>query len=108
MKTTDIQTRPIRHFGEVQVRGHIFACFLAYRVVWELRQRFQPVLRRDSETRRCEAGSLAEIWRELGTVSVGKLEANGKIHLKLSELSPSAQKLLTLCKIPTLTHLYSE
>jgi hypothetical protein len=40
MKTTDIQMRPIRHFHEAPVRGHIFACFLAYRLVWELRQRW--------------------------------------------------------------------
>jgi len=55
MKTTDIQVRPIRHFNEPQVRGHIFACLLAYRVVWELRQRLQPVLERDPDTRRCAA-----------------------------------------------------
>ena len=102
MKTTDIQTRPIRHFREAHVKGHIFACFLAYRVIWELRQRWEPVLRRDAKTQRCEAGSLADIWRELDSVSLAKLEAKGKIIYKLSPLSPAAQKLLTLGKIPSL------
>jgi len=105
MKTTDIQTRPIRHFHEPQVRGHVFACFLAYRVVWETRQRLEPVLRRDPRTKRCEAGSLAEIWRDLSTVSLVKLSANGKIFLRLSEISPYVQKLLTLCKVPSLEDL---
>lgn len=102
MKTTDIQTRPIRHFHEPQVRGHIFACFLAYRVVWELRQRWEPVLRRDPRTKRCPAGSLAEIWRELSTVTLAKLSAKGKTIFKLSEISPYVQKLLILCQVPSL------
>ena len=108
MKTTDIQTRPIRHFNEPQVRGHLFACFLAYRVVWELRQRLAPVLDRDPDTKRCEAGSLAEIWRELSAIMVAKLEVRGKIHLKLSHITPYAQKLLTLCRVPSLETILSE
>jgi hypothetical protein len=108
MKTTDIQTRPIRHFNEAQVRGHLFACFLAYRVIWELRQRLTPVLQRDPETKRCEAGSLAEIWRELADITVAKLEVNGQTHLKLSGITPYAQKLLTLCRVPSLQSLLSE
>jgi transposase len=108
LKTTDIQTRPIRHFNEPQVRGHLFACFLAYRVIWELRQRLAPVLARDPETKRCEAGSLAEIWRELSDISVAKFEVNGKTHLKLSHITPYAQKLLTLCRVPSLETLLSE
>lgn len=105
MKTTDIQMRPIRHFHEAQVRGHIFACFLAYRVVWELRQRWEPVLRRDPRTQRCQAGSLAEIWRDLSTVTLAALSANGKTFFKLSEIRPYVQKLLTLGKIPSLEEL---
>jgi len=102
MKTTDIQTRPIRHFNEPQVRGHLFACFLAYRVVWELRQRLEPVLERDPDTKRCDAGSLAEIWRDLQTVTVARLEVNGKALLKLSRISVWVTKLLRLCRTPDL------
>ena len=108
MKTTDIQTRPIRHFNEPQVRGHLFACFLAYRVIWELRQRLAPVLARDPDTKRCEAGSLAEVWRELSGITVAKLEVRAKTHLKLSHITPYAQKLLTLCRVPSLDTILSE
>lgn len=108
MKTTDIQTRPIRHFNEPQVRGHLFACFLAYRVIWELRQRLEPVLARDPDTKRCEAGSLAEIWRELSGITVAKLTARGQTHLKLSSLTPPAKKLLALCRVPSLETILSE
>ena len=51
---------------------HIFACFLAYRIVWELRQRLHPVLERDPDTNQCEAGSLHEVWRVLKKIFVTK------------------------------------
>jgi transposase len=108
MKTADIQTRPIRHFNESHVRGHLFACFLAYRVIWELRERLSPILTRDPETKRCEAGSLADIWRELGTVSLAKLEARGKVYTKLSQIDDRVNKILTLCKVPSLSEVLSE
>lgn len=108
MKTTDIQTRPIRHFNEPQVRGHIFACFLAYRVIWELRERLAPVLERDPETKQCEAGSLADIWRELSTVSLARFEARGKTYTKLSQIDDRVKKILTLCRVPTLDEVLSE
>jgi transposase len=108
MKTTDIQTRPIRHFNEPHVRGHIFACFLAYRVIWELRTRLSPLLERDPETKRCEAGSLPDIWRELGTVSVARLEARGKTYTKLSQIDDRVKRILTLCRVPTLDDAVSE
>ena len=108
MKTTDIQTRPIRHFNEPQVRGHIFACFLAYRVVWELRQRLEPVLRRDPDTKRCEAGSLAEIWRDFASISVARLKAKEKTFFKISQISPWVRKLLKLCRLPSLEQFLSE
>ena len=108
MKTSDIQTRPIRHFNEPQVRGHIFACFLAYRVIWELRQRLAPVLERDPDNNHCEAGSLAEIWRELAGITAAKIEINGQTHTKLSQANAYAKKLLKLCQAPSLDSILSE
>jgi transposase len=107
MKTTDIQTRPIRHFNVEQVRGHLFACFLAYRIIWELRQRLEPVLSRDPITKQCPAGSLAEIWRELADITVAKLEIQGTIHLKLSKGTAFAQEIISLCHIPNLDIILS-
>ena len=108
MKTTDIQTRPIRHFNEPQVRGHIFACFLAYRVIWELRQRLAPVLERDPDNNCCEAGSLAEVWRELAGITVARIKVNGKTLTKLSQINAYAKKLLKLCQVPSLDSILSE
>lgn len=109
MKTTDIHTRPIRHFHELQVRGHIFACFLAYRIIWELRQRWEAVLDRDPDTQRCEAGSLEEIWRALGSITVAKMKIREQVYYQLSEgISSYVNKLLKLAKIPSLDILSSE
>lgn len=105
MKTTDIQVRPIRHFNEHQVRGHIFACFLAYRVIWELRKRLHPVLKRDPDTNHCEAGSLVEVWRALSTISMGQLKTHGKNIFKLTELTSHAKKILKLCQTPGLEEI---
>lgn len=103
MKTTDIQTRPIRHFHENQVRGHIFVCFLAYRIIWELRQRWEPVLRRDPDTQECEAGSLTEIWRTLDSIALVKTKIQNEIYYKLTqEVNPFVNKLLKLANIPSL------
>jgi hypothetical protein len=64
--------------------------------------------RGDPDTKRCPAGSLAEIWRELSGITIAKLEVRGKTHLKLSQITPYARKLLTRCRVPSLETLLSE
>lgn len=108
MKTTDIQTRPIRHFNEPQVKGHLFACFLAYRVVWELHKRWASALERDPDNKRSEAGSLVEIWRELADITAAKLQVAEETHFKLSQVAPYAQKLLAMARVPSLDSILSE
>lgn len=108
MKTADIQIRPIRHFHESNVRGYIFACFLAYRVIWEVRHRLAPLLERDPKTNRCEAGSLSEVWHELSLVTAGKYEVKGAVHIKIAPPSPYVQKILRLLQVPTLQTTLSE
>ena len=96
MKTTELQVRPVRHWTVENVRGHVFMCFLAYRIIWELRQRLAPLLSRDPYTHQCEAGSLTEIWRELSTISLGKVSFKEKTVYQLSQISPESQKILDL------------
>jgi transposase len=105
MKTTELQVRPVRHWTPVNVRGHVFMCFLAYRIIWEVRQRLAPLLMRDEETRQCEAGSLTEIWRELSTISVGMLNVKDKIIYQLSRICPESQKILDLLQIESIEQI---
>jgi transposase len=103
MKTTDIEVRPIRVWTEQHVRGYIFGCFLAYRVIWEIRQRLAPVLERHETNHTNEVGSLQEVWRTLGTISAGIFSLNGARQVDLSTLSARHKQLLTLLKIPAIT-----
>ena len=80
-------------------------CFLAYRIIWEVRQRLAPLLTRDQETRQCEAGSLTEIWRELSTISVGMLNVKDKIIYQLSRICPESKKILALLQIDPIEQL---
>jgi hypothetical protein len=67
------------------------------------------VLDRDPDTQRCEAGSLVEIWRALGSITVAKMKIRENVIYKLSEeISPYVKKLLKLAKIPSLDILSSE
>jgi transposase len=103
MKTTDIEVRPIRVWTEQHVRGYIFGCFLAYRVIWEIRQRLAPVLERHEKNHTNEVGSLQEVWRNLGNISAGIFYLNGARQVDLSTLSAKHKQLFTLLKIPVLT-----
>lgn len=103
MKTTDIEVRPIRVWTEQHVRGYIFGCFLAYRVIWEIRQRLAPVLERHEKNHTNEVGSLQEVWRNLCNISAGIFYLNGVRQVDLSTLSASHKQLFTLLKIPVIT-----
>jgi transposase len=44
MKTVDLKIRPIYHYLEHRVRGHVFLCLLAYYVEWHMRKALAPML----------------------------------------------------------------
>ena len=43
LKTIDLDLRPIRHYTERRVRGHVFLCMLAAYLVWHLRTAWAPL-----------------------------------------------------------------
>jgi len=44
MKTVDLKIRPIYHWLDDRICGHVFLCMLAYYVEWHMRQRLAPIL----------------------------------------------------------------
>jgi hypothetical protein len=44
MKTVDLKIRPIYHYLEHRVRGHVFLCMLAYYVEYHMRKALAPML----------------------------------------------------------------
>ena len=49
MKTEDIHLRPIYHYLENRVRGHVFLCMLATYLTWHLRQALAPLTFTDNQ-----------------------------------------------------------
>jgi len=93
MKTTDIQIRPIRHFKSENVKGYVFICFLAYRIIWEMKHRLASLLKRD-EAGECELGSFRNVWKILEKITVAKIQASKKIFYQLSNISKDEAQIL--------------
>jgi len=47
LKTSELEVRPIHHWREDRVRGHLFLCLLAVYVRWHLERAWAPLLFRD-------------------------------------------------------------
>lgn len=54
LKTVDLKIRPIDHWLDDRIRGHVFLCMLAYHVEWHMRQRLAPLLFDDHERESAE------------------------------------------------------
>lgn len=54
MKTVDLKIRPIYHWLDDRIRGHVFLCMLAYYVEWHMRQRLAPILFDDHQRSEAE------------------------------------------------------
>ena len=100
MKVSDLFLRPIRHWSETRVRGHVFMCMLAYLVVWEAKVRFQPILIRDSDTRECEGNSLREVWDTLKKVTIGRIKIADMVNEQMSHLTKDQREILKLLHAP--------
>lgn len=54
LKTVDLKIRPIYHWLDDRIRGHVFLCMLAYHVEWHMRQCLAPLLFDDHEREAAE------------------------------------------------------
>lgn len=54
MKTVDLKVRPVYHWLDDRIRGHVFLCMLAYYVEWHMRQRLAPILFDDHQRTEAE------------------------------------------------------
>jgi transposase len=55
IKTVDLHVRPVYHWLEDRVRGHVFLCMLAYYLEWHMRQKLAPMLFDDTDKQEAEA-----------------------------------------------------
>ena len=49
LKTVDLKVRPIFHWLDDRIRGHVFLCMLAYYIEWHMREKLAPLLFDDHE-----------------------------------------------------------
>jgi Transposase DDE domain len=54
-KTVDLKVRPIFHWLDDRIRGHVFVCMLAYYVQWHMREKLAPLLFDDHEREQAES-----------------------------------------------------
>lgn len=55
LKSLDLLIRPIYHWREDRVRGHVLLCLLAYYVEWHMRQALAPLLFEDDDKAAADA-----------------------------------------------------
>jgi hypothetical protein len=72
LKTSELEVRPIHHYREDRVRGHLFLCLLAAYVRWHLERAWAPLLFRD-EAPPERASAVAPPERSAGAVRKDRL-----------------------------------
>ena len=63
LKTIDLKVRPIYHYLSHRVKGHIFLCFLAYYVEWQMRQSLETILFESEEIENIDSSDLSGLWK---------------------------------------------
>jgi len=99
LKSVDLEIRPVRHWKEEQVRGHVFLCSLALRVTYEARKMLLPLLKREENNHHCEGKSLREIWEDLKRFSIGYLKIGEELIHQIGEPTETQSKILDLLGI---------
>jgi transposase len=108
MKTTELEIRPIRHWTPSRVKGHVFMCFLAYRVIYEARQRWACELERDPITRECDGDSLQEMWAALDKITAGFLSVADEAVRQVGRVTPVQRRYLEELRVPVQIRLGRE
>jgi hypothetical protein len=72
LKTSELEVRPIHHYREDRVRGHLFLCLLAAYVRWHLERAWAPLLFRD-EAPPARASAVAPPERSAGASAKDRL-----------------------------------
>ena len=63
LKTIDLKVRPIYHYLDHRVKGHIFLCFLAYYVEWHMRKALATILFEEEDLEKFESSDLEALLK---------------------------------------------
>ena len=80
LKTIDLKVRPIYHYLDHRVKGHIFLCFLAYYVEWHMRKVLAPILFEEEDIEQISSSDREELLRYQPS-AIAKQKAGNKRNL---------------------------
>ena len=92
-----IRLRPIRHWTDQRVRGHVFVCVLAFML--------ERLYDRALEAAGLDLSAQAAL-RQLETIQAVTLEAEGQSLRRRTEITPSQQRLLAAVQVGQVPELW--
>lgn len=104
LKGIDLRVRPIHHYKEETVRGHIFLCLLAYYVEWHLRRALAPLLFEDEHLPQARADRDPVVKAEISEVArqkkASRTSSEGfELHSFETLFSELATRTLNICRL---------
>jgi hypothetical protein len=109
IKTVDLHVRPVYHWLEDRVRGHVFLCMLAYYLEWHMRQKLAPMLFDDTDRQEAEARRKSVVAQAQRSKAATKKQTTGltedglpvhSFHSLLADLATLARNTITTAITP--------
>lgn len=100
LKTIDLKVRPIYHYLDHRVKGHIFLCFLAYYVEWHMRKALATILFEEEDIKQTLSSNREELLRYQPS-AIAKQKAGNKRN---QENLPVHSFSTLLADLATITH----
>ena len=87
-----IEIRPVFHYTESRIKGHIFSCFMSYYILHQFREKVKDLLFQNT---------LDELFTEMKLIQKSYLKIHSVLIEKLSKLNEVQTDLLKKFSIPT-------
>jgi transposase len=109
IKTVDLHVRPVYHWLEDRVRGHVFLCMMAYYLEWHMRQKLAPMLFDDTDKEEAEARRKSVVAQAQRSRAATKKQTTGltedglpvhSFHSLLADLATLARNTITTAITP--------
>ena len=104
IKTVDLNVRPVYHWLEDRVRGHVLLCMLAYYLEWHMRQCLAPMLFDDADKEEAETLRSSVVAQAQRSKAAVKKQTTGmtpdglpvhSFHTLLADLATMARNTIT-------------
>lgn len=92
-----LRLRPIRHWQDARVQGHVFVCVLAYLLERLLERKLEQAGR---------SASARSALAELRSINVASLTAEGHVVRRRSQITPEQQQLLRVLGVSTVPEVW--